>query len=302
LFPSGVVRHQCLDAAEGVKNKMAGRLRRFFGSFTTPPADRYGSTFGVLMGGLMFILLGALLVSALINLWPVVDRTGKVANQPRDVEFFWGLYTATITKSTGLVLLAVLMGAIGGYIHAATSFVSYTGNRKFKASWGWWYALRAFIGAALGLLAYFALRAGFLSSGTNIDPYGVATISGLTGLFSKQATDKLEEIFNTAFSTGPGIGDDVRGDKLSSSGPTIQTLEPNSVTSGQAPTITVTGSNFAKEAQVQVDGQAQQTSFDSPGKLKFQLNVTLTAAPRTLQVTVLNPGGVRSAAKPLTVT
>jgi hypothetical protein len=59
------------------------------------------------------------------------------------------------------------------------------------------------------------LRGGFLTGNTNsatanIDAYGVATVSGLVGLFSKQATDKLEEIFNTAFRTGSGIGDSQR--------------------------------------------------------------------------------------------
>jgi hypothetical protein len=53
------------------------------------------------------------------------------------------------------------MGATGGSVHAATSFVPYIGNRQFKASWGWWYALRAFIGASLALLLYVAFRAGF---------------------------------------------------------------------------------------------------------------------------------------------
>jgi hypothetical protein len=215
-------------------SKVGEGIKRFFRAATTPPIDRYGSTFGVLVGGVLFLVGGALLVSALINLWPIVDRN---ANAPKDVVLGWGIYTAHVTKSTGLLMLAILMGAIGGYIHAATSFVSYTGNRQFKASWGWWYALRAFIGAALALIAYFALRAGFLNSGTStatIDPYGVATIAALTGLFSKQATDKLEEVFNVAFRTRAGTGDEARGDKLSES----RTKPPSSVPTGNDPSPT----------------------------------------------------------------
>lgn len=181
----------------------------------TPPADRYASTFGVTAGGLLFVLAGALFFSALVKLMPVVEQGSSTSSHP--VVFAGGLYTAHLTKSTGLLVLALLMGAIGGYIHAATSFVSYIGNREFKASWGWWYGLRAFIGAALALVLYLAFRAGFLTAGSStavVDPYGVAAISALAGLFSKQATDKLEEIFNTAFRTASGVGDSHRRDTL----------------------------------------------------------------------------------------
>jgi len=185
----------------------------------TPPEDRYASTLGVTVGGLLFVLAGALFFSALVKLMPVVEQGGS-STSSHPVRFAGGFYTAHLTKSTGLLVLALLMGAIGGYIHAATSFVSYIGNREFKASWGWWYGLRAFIGAALALVLYLAFRAGFLTAGSStavVDPYGVAAISALAGLFSKQATDKLEEIFNTAFRTTSGVGDSHRRDTLSAS-------------------------------------------------------------------------------------
>ena len=38
-------------------------------------------------------------------------------------------------------------------------------------------------------------------------------VAALVGLFSKQATDKLEEVFTTLFRTEKGKGDDLRGDK-----------------------------------------------------------------------------------------
>jgi hypothetical protein len=34
-----------------------------------------------------------------------------------------------------------------------------------------------------------------------ISPYGVSAVTALTGLFSKQATDKLQEMFETLFRT-----------------------------------------------------------------------------------------------------
>jgi hypothetical protein len=42
-------------------------------------------------------------------------------------------------------------------------------------------------------------------------------LGGLVGLFSKQATDKLAEVFETLFRTEPGHGDDTREDSLANS-------------------------------------------------------------------------------------
>jgi ABC-type transporter Mla maintaining outer membrane lipid asymmetry permease subunit MlaE len=95
-----------------------------------------------------------------------------------------------------------IAGALGGYIHLSTSFVDYIGNRRFYASWKWWYGLRPFIGSSLAIIVYFAARGG-LVAGTNgastLSPYGIAAMAGLAGLFSKQATDKLREVFDTLF-------------------------------------------------------------------------------------------------------
>lgn len=209
--------------ADGITNFLITAIRRLCRVILrvvrptpTPPAESYASALGVMVGGSLFVVAGAFFFSALVKLMPVVEQGGS-STSSHAVIFAGGLYTAHLTKSTGMLVLALLMGAIGGYIHAATSFVSYIGNREFKDSWGWWYALRAFIGAALALVLYLAFRAGFLTAGSStasVDPYGVAAISALAGLFSKQATDKLEEIFNTAFRTASGVGDSHRRDNL----------------------------------------------------------------------------------------
>ena len=108
-------------------------------------------------------------------------------------------------------------GALGSYVHAATSFASYVGNRRLMLSWAWWYVLRPFIGMALALIFYFVVRGGLLSTGaaaTDVSVFGVAAVAGLVGMFSKQATDKLRELFDNLFRTEKGEGDDARADKL----------------------------------------------------------------------------------------
>ena len=56
---------------------------------------------------------------------------------------------------------------------------------------------------ALAVIFYTAIRAGFLTSASAsaVSPYGVAALAGLTGMFSKQASDKLSEVFTVAFQT-----------------------------------------------------------------------------------------------------
>lgn len=166
--------------------------------------------------GVYLLVLALALATLLIELWPVIEGVQNGETSPQDVSFFWGLIDASVSPDTAYLLLVIIVSALGSYVHATTSFVTYVGNRDLAMSWIWWYLLRTFIGIALALLFYFALRGGFFAqqaSATEVNPYGVAALAGLTGLFSKQATDKLKEIFDTLFRTERGQGDDERGDK-----------------------------------------------------------------------------------------
>lgn len=118
-----------------------------------------------------------------------------------------------------LITVVLLVGALGSYVHTATSFTSYVGNQRLHKSWLWWYIMRPFIGSALALILYFVVRAGFLHGGSgpeNMNLFGFAGLAGLTGMFSKQATDKLRELFDNLFSVRDG--DDERTGKLTGAG------------------------------------------------------------------------------------
>jgi hypothetical protein len=149
--------------------------------------------------GLYMIAIQVAIVYLLIKIWP--DQIPPV-DKPGAVYLLGRVYS--ISLEVRFLLIVTLTGALGSYIHAATSFVDYLGNRKFVKSWTWWYLLRPFIGVALAILVYFAVRGGLISASTgavNLSPYGVAAIAGLAGLFSRQATDKLREVFETLFKT-----------------------------------------------------------------------------------------------------
>jgi hypothetical protein len=155
---------------------------------------------------------------------------------------------------------------------------------------------------ALALVFYFVIRGGFLttSSGAkDINPYGIAALAGLVGMFSKQATDKLGEVFSTLFRSLEGEGDDQRSIPLRPrlTAISIANIEPNEVTAGASnQLITVTGSNFDKEAKVSLDDELQETTFEAADKLVAQVSDELLAAPGILKLKVVNPNNLESPA------
>jgi hypothetical protein len=267
------------------------RIKGWFSTHGPRPRDRYASNSVTVLSGLVLAVVGIGLFASIFELWPAVDRGQTAAETEIHASIFFGAYKASVTLSTGLILLAILAGALGAYIHTATSFVTYVGNRTLKASWLWWYALRLFIGAALALLLYFAFRGGIITgqdASEEINPYGIAAISGLAGLFSKQATDKLKEVFDVFFRTTEG-GDATRSDKAEETRPVISRFEPGEIKVGELLELKILGQGFKSGASVLVDGQERSANFDSEQQLRIQLQTADTSTARSLLIKVKNP-------------
>ncbi len=150
----------------------------------------------------------------LVDVWPV--SPSQLTNSTSLTPTHWFGYTYSISDEVRILLIVVLVGAIGSFVHSLTSLASYVGNKQFVASWALWYVLRPFIGSALALVIYFAFRGGLINPGSSIKDinlFGIAAISGLAGMFSKEATDKLAEVFGTFFKSE---GNKDRKDKLKS--------------------------------------------------------------------------------------
>lgn len=173
------------------------------------PPEELVSERGVVMLGITFLALAALWAYILAAFLPVKSDG---ANWDSTVTLFgWSFQLAIEVRFIWLVIIGATLGS---YVHAATSFVSFVGNRKLRKSWLWWYILRAPIGVCLALVFYFVVHSGLLSgqgSEKIVNPYGVAGLAGLVGMFSKQAADKLREVFDSLFSAK---GDEARRDKL----------------------------------------------------------------------------------------
>jgi hypothetical protein len=168
--------------------------------------------------GVYLLVTPVILAFLILALWQSSNETiGNVWEKIAPLHMFGK--ESMVHHEFRLVLLVILTGALGSCVHATTSFVTYKGNKRFESSWCWWYVLRPFIGMALALIFYFVIRGGILllTSETQtgkINEYGIAAVSGIVGLFSKNAIDKLRELFDTMFKMGAGGGDEERKDKL----------------------------------------------------------------------------------------
>jgi hypothetical protein len=158
--------------------------------------------------GIGLVVTGTVIIAGLVELWPALTSltgTAKASSTQmpgsESVHFLFGSFTVNLSGDTSLLILAVLMGALGSFAGAATAFGEHLGSGDYDPRWVWWYLLRIPTGIAIGVLVYVAFRGGFLSSsGSSKDanPYGVAAIAGLGGLFSRQAVARLEKAFGGA--------------------------------------------------------------------------------------------------------
>jgi succinate dehydrogenase/fumarate reductase cytochrome b subunit len=237
--------------------------------------------------GVYLLAVVAVLFYSLITLWVQADAKGLYT-----VDFAF-MQPVTMSVDTYHLLIVALMGAMGSFVHAATSFADYVGNRRLNPAWAWWYLLRPCIGSALAIVLYFVVRGGLLqagASGSAISIYGIAAVAALSGMFSKHASDKLDEVFKTMFRTAPDKGDVLRRDKLS--GPAVARLDPSSVVAASAPVVVaITGQSFVAESIARVNGAPRPTDFVSPTQLRVTLAADDTKNPGSLIVTVANPDG-----------
>ncbi|MGA2436176.1 MAG: hypothetical protein ABSG25_12915 [Bryobacteraceae bacterium] len=192
--------NETIPSANGIDSPAAAGARQSAAAERASSGPLVGRTMPeaaqALLGGYIAVTFG-LLLYLLVKVWPLTAGALETTAAP------WGAFTLSFEIRT--MLIAALAGGLGAYVHLATSFADYAGNEKLTMNWMWWYLLRPLAGSGLALIVFMVLRGGFLSAGqdasASVNPHGVAALAALTGLFSKQATDKLRETFETLFRT-----------------------------------------------------------------------------------------------------
>jgi hypothetical protein len=109
--------------------------------------------------------------------------------------------------------LATMFGAgVGSAITTILGYLEHASEKKdFERAYAPWYVGRPLMGVLLGLVFYFLLRGGLLAvmpsskgDARDLSVAGLAGVGALVGLFSKNAIEKLREVFDTLFSTKKG--------------------------------------------------------------------------------------------------
>ncbi len=256
--------------------------------------------------GLYFIVLSLLTFYILVATWPVV-----VPWQPSQFYDAWlfGVIKVGATADSRLFITVVAAGALGSLVHVLTSFADYVGNRNLRQSWIWFFVLRTPVGIALALLFYLVLRGGLIvpslpeSTGqtpaTLISPYGLAAIAAMAGMFSKQATDKLSEVFTTLFQTAKPVH---RADPLTPAKPVIVSTEPTALNVDSDPHLVVMGRNFDKACTATVNGKSRGAEWGSATSVTVTLAAEDLKDKGELKLIVQNPAATGGDSAPFTVT
>lgn len=105
------------------------------------------------------------------------------------------------------LLVTILAAGIGSMITTILGYLKHASQqRDFKLSFVPWYFARPLIGVLLGVVFYFVLKGGLLvtvgaAGADTINVYGLGGLAALVGLFSKNAVEKLRDVFATLFTS-----------------------------------------------------------------------------------------------------
>lgn len=238
------------------------------------------SVAGVVILGM---LLAGVALLALYGLWRFFPAPPPVTGSaPATATFRYFSWRLSLTRDQQFFVLAAFAGAIGAMLHGLRSLSTYIGERYLYRSWIAYYALLPIVGSLLATIVYLVLRAGLLPGGTNSsqpDPYGIAAIGALVGLFSAQAAEKLKAVFETLFTKAESGGESV----TDVGKPTITGFDPPHGSAGSS--VVISGNNLKSVTGVTFTGaDALQFNIDSENRLAVSVPKGATTGPITLHV------------------
>ena len=186
--------------------------QQFHDSGTEGPSDpkhwmhrTYASNWAIALLTVYGLVMFGAVVWVILDAFPdILVTQGGAANDGQQTTTGQEQVNARTLWEVALLKLVLSFGAVGGLLHLLTSLGRFVGGRRLERSWALFYLLRPPVGAALGLLVYLILRMSALGQGTTtgipaVNVYGVLAFSGLAGMFSRQAIEKLAEAFDVVF-------------------------------------------------------------------------------------------------------
>ncbi|MBT2213410.1 MULTISPECIES: IPT/TIG domain-containing protein [Actinomadura] len=260
----------------------------------SPVGSEYARPRDIVAASAVLLVYVVVLVVVLVQAWPSapgIGPDGRVRPQPETVAVHLPGWTPHLTREASLFVVVMAAGALGSVVHALRSLYWYVGNRALRRSWLMMYLFLPLVGALLGLVVYLVLRGGLTSpvgGSAEINPYGVAAIAALVGLFSRETAEKLRAVFATLFAPAqPG-----RDQALP---PRITRIEPGSGPVGTVVTVHGTGLGAATGVRF---GDADAAATDVTDTL---LRARVPEGATTGRVVVHTPGGPATAPGTFTV-
>jgi hypothetical protein len=206
--------------------------------------------------------------SAAGSMSPPVGNVSPPAQETAATVIYAGSRDNLVHINTLLLIMVGVAGFLGSMIHISASFTSYIGAGKFRKSWILWYCVKPFTAAALAIAVYFVFRGGFLNmsdDSSNINIYGLMTISILSGLFTDRTTLKLKEVFEVLFRPK-----DDRPDQLKNGGLKVTTVEAAPLEAGRSTIITLRGEKMDEgKVDISVGDDVIQNTERRPDSISF---------------------------------
>lgn len=147
------------------------------------------------------LVVTLLAFTQLIALWPAALAAAPAVGAPAIVKttILFGLWTAHFAPEVAVALMVALVGLLGALLSVARRFQKYALHDALTSRDQWSYALIPLQGAILAVVVYFTLRGGFVGvdSTKPLNPYGIAAVAGLVGLFTESAMHKLRAVMRT---------------------------------------------------------------------------------------------------------
>lgn len=193
------------------------------------------------------------LLYVLAGIWPAAAANASgnqtLAQWPMNETvrvFPMGSYT--LSGEVTVLLIVMLMGALGALVYTSSALVTRVANKTFDSHWTLWYLVHPLLGSSLAVIFYVLVRGGLVNlsvSTGGLNLYGVAAVAGMVGFSSKEATQKLKDVFNTLFQGTPSSSQQYNL-TMQTSGPGSATPKSGSYAKGAKVDITATANSGHK--------------------------------------------------------
>ncbi len=118
-----------------------------------------------------------------------------------------------------------------------------------------------------------------------LNPYSMAAFAALAGMFAKNASDKLAEVFDAMMSRKNPVD---RADPLRDGASSLRT-QPEKLTKGKPETLTIFGKGFKKETEVTIDGVKRNTASIADTEIKISITAKDVEKVGKLELSIKNP-------------